>query len=320
MSKKWLFITVAAVVMSACSNTGLKPEVTSSVPTKENTPSQPQPSSNETPLESLSFRVTTTSKAITPFDQANGLVESSTPITTDDSAMSYTFDRTGAVNTVRIDPYDDKGQLTRSAYLMDFARDTYQVLDKTTQTYKNALEGSKTTLSQMVDKSALQKGSNAMSALTLSAFASEAGKTGFSISARSKNKVSYARRSREKQGDVLTTLTFDPNTQLLAKADTITDSDKYTSRGTFDFSYQTIGGKQFLRMVNSLTTTEMKDKQSFGKITMPSARVLKPGETLKLKPGEYIASQFSSPLRPGENDTSSYTYQTTTEYRDVRYN
>ena len=320
MGKKWFLVTAAVVVMSACSNTGPKLGVASSVPKEESTLPN-QPSSDEVSMESLSFRVTTTSKTITPFDEANGLVESNPEqVVTDDSRMSYSFDEAGAVARVRIDPYDSKGRMTDSAHLMDFTRDTYQVLDKKTQTYTDALEGSMSSLSQMVDKSALQEGSSALSALTLKSFELEAQATGFRLSARSKTQVSFVQRSRQRQGDVLTTLTFNPTTQLLAQADTVTDNAKFVTKGTFTFTYQTVNGKKFPRMVNSLTTTEMKDKKIFGKITMPDAKVLQPGETLKLRPGEFVASQFSSPLRPGVNDTSIYTHQTTTEYRDVKFN
>jgi hypothetical protein len=320
MERKWFLITAAALALSACSsNLGSTPTITTEVGKVDNNAPK-QPSSGDVNFASLSFRVTSTSKAITPFDEANGLVDANpASVISDDSKMSYTFDKLGAVSLTRIDPYDSKGQFTSSAYIMDFAHDTFQVMDKSTNRMRNALAGSKMTLSQMVDTNSMKEGSNDLSALTLSAFEREAKVTGFSIKTRSKSQVVYSSRTKEKQGDVLTTLTFDPNSQLLNQADTTTENDKLITKGKYTFTYQTVNGKQFPKTVSGLTRTEMKDKANFGIMTMPNAKVMKPGEILQLKPGEYVASEFTSPLRPGANDTSVYTYQTTKTFSDINF-
>lgn len=263
--------------------------------------------------EHVSFRVTTTSRELTKFDRENDIERPAT--VQEDSKMTFTYDGAGEVDQLRIDPIQAGGTPSNEAFLLDVQAGSARILDKKTGRTRGAPESTAGVLKAM--KTEVASNGNPLVPPTLSTIRAQGGEEGFRTLSSAPHLVVLSRTESTSQGRVTTKLTFDRASEQLQQIHTRTENAETVNTNVQNIAYQEYGGRQIVDEVEATTTIELKDKNTFGTIDMPEARVLKPGEQLELKPGEYVAAEFSSPLRPGPNDTSVYTYHSVTEYTDI---
>ncbi|PYE51860.1 hypothetical protein [Deinococcus yavapaiensis] len=301
MNQRSVLLVGVALSLAACSSPRTNASVGSSILGNLDRPRE------------VSFHVTTMTRRVDPFDEQHHLRTAAS--IQDDTKMTYAYDDRGRAETVRIDPYEASGQEANTAYLLDFARNTVQTLDKKTAVRQQAFTGARDVLKSLAGDVSLQ--SNPLVPPKLQTFRGQSA-SGFHVLATDRTGVVTLRRAQQTpRGQVVTSLTFDATSELLEGIETRTENPDLVNTTVQDITYQTIDGHKIVDEVTSRTTIEMKDKHVFGELTLPNAAVLGANEAPTLQPGERVVGTFTTPLHPGRNDTSVYAYETTTDYSDV---